>query len=297
MNRAYSYGYGLISGKLSVISSEAETVKKIFSDYISGKALKSISENLTAEKTEYYMGKTRWSKSSVSRILSNRKYIGQDGYPIIIDSEMFLTANNIKTTKQADIIKKSDCTDYIKSVIICGECGKKMYLIADKRVGAKWYCETKCKRIKTIGEDELYERLYKIIERVNGNYDCLKCKRETVSAADSNEILCRKNEILQMLDRKNITFEAGKKAILDFAALKFSVYNKDKTLQYFDKITRKTQEVCKTKVIDKDFLSSGVKTVAVDKFGDLSVTFKTGAVITSKECEVCDGTDGEKDCN
>ena len=50
MNRLYRYGYGLVSGKLSVIQNEAETVKKIFSDYIAGKSLKDIVKSLMDNK-------------------------------------------------------------------------------------------------------------------------------------------------------------------------------------------------------------------------------------------------------
>ena len=50
----------------------------------------------------------------VSRILENERYTGSDGYPAVIEPEMFRTANEIKQRKAAACI----CTDEKKNTFI-----------------------------------------------------------------------------------------------------------------------------------------------------------------------------------
>lgn len=55
-NRMISYGYGMQDGKLSIIVEEAEVVRHIFYEYIAGKRLDVIAEELTRDNVEYFMG-------------------------------------------------------------------------------------------------------------------------------------------------------------------------------------------------------------------------------------------------
>lgn len=98
-NRMYSYGYGCVNGQLAVIPEEAVVVKKVFSDYISGKIMREIADELTATNVEFYCGKTVWNKGMIFRILENRKYIGEDLYPSIIDLATYEKANGVKQSK------------------------------------------------------------------------------------------------------------------------------------------------------------------------------------------------------
>ena len=94
MNRMISFGYGYKDGKLIVVESEAEIVKSIFTDYINGKILKEIADELTIKGVDFFNGKCCWNKNMVFRIIENKKYIGEDGYP-----ENIATAGNGRIKK------------------------------------------------------------------------------------------------------------------------------------------------------------------------------------------------------
>ena len=79
MNRMISFGYGYKDGKLIVVESEAEIVKSIFTDYINGKILKEIADELTIKGIDFFNGKCCWNKNMVFRIIENKKYIGIPG--------------------------------------------------------------------------------------------------------------------------------------------------------------------------------------------------------------------------
>ena len=72
-NRMISYGYGMESGKLVVIDSEAEIVRRVFREYIEGKLLQEIADELTEEGVEFYLESRLWNKKKVSRNKEKKK--------------------------------------------------------------------------------------------------------------------------------------------------------------------------------------------------------------------------------
>lgn len=92
-NRIIPFGYCVINGKYALNICESEAVQKIFSDYINGKSLKTIAAEM---QIPYNANKTAWNKNMVSRVLENKKYIGENGYPKIIAKHEFEQAEQIR---------------------------------------------------------------------------------------------------------------------------------------------------------------------------------------------------------
>lgn len=95
-NRSIPFGYCMVNGKYAINVNEAEAVRTIFANYIGGKSLKTIAAEMT---TPYNSGKAVWNKNMVCRVLENRKYIGENGYPQIIAAEDFKQAARIKAER------------------------------------------------------------------------------------------------------------------------------------------------------------------------------------------------------
>lgn len=95
-NRSIPFGYCVVNGKYALNENEAEAVRKIFADYISGKSLKTIAAEM---QIPYNSRKEIWNKNMVCRVLENRKYIGENGYPKIISDEDFRQAARIKSER------------------------------------------------------------------------------------------------------------------------------------------------------------------------------------------------------
>lgn len=68
-------GYRLGEGKLEIVPEEAEIVRQIFSDYLSGMSMLAITKRLNAQGIPSPLGGT-WSRMSVRHILANEKYTG-----------------------------------------------------------------------------------------------------------------------------------------------------------------------------------------------------------------------------
>lgn len=95
-NRNIPFGYCMINGKYAVNSVEAAAVKQIFTEYSDGKSLNEIAAQMTVP---YHSDKPIWNKNMVKRVLENRRYIGECGYPQIIGSQIFNDVQNIKSEK------------------------------------------------------------------------------------------------------------------------------------------------------------------------------------------------------
>ena len=77
-NRNIPFGYCMVNGEYALNAPEAEAVRTIFAEHISGKSLKAIASEM---QIPYNTGKALWNKNMVCRVLGNRKYIGENGYP------------------------------------------------------------------------------------------------------------------------------------------------------------------------------------------------------------------------
>ncbi len=95
-NRNISFGYCITNGEYAVNEQEADAIRQIFARYIDGDSLKTIAVQMTVP---YNTCKPLWNKNMVSRVLENRRYLGENGYPAIISQEDFDTANQIKATR------------------------------------------------------------------------------------------------------------------------------------------------------------------------------------------------------
>ena len=95
-NRNIPFGYCIMNGKYVVNEQEAEVVQQIFARYIGGDSLKTIAEQITVP---YNSCKPKWNKNMVSRVLVNRRYLGENGYPAIISQEDFDNANQMKAAR------------------------------------------------------------------------------------------------------------------------------------------------------------------------------------------------------
>lgn len=79
------YGYTIRDGRLEVQETEAENIRKIFKNYLAGNALIKSADLAGLKK----------NSSSVKRILTNKKYLGNEIYPKIIDGESFEKAGQM----------------------------------------------------------------------------------------------------------------------------------------------------------------------------------------------------------
>ena len=73
------YGYGIENGCAAINEDEAEKIRKLYENYLSGMAL---AKAAAAAGIEPYHG-------TAKRLMENKHYLGDDFYPAIIDQDTF----------------------------------------------------------------------------------------------------------------------------------------------------------------------------------------------------------------
>lgn len=196
-NNIRIYGYDYNAGKLTVIPEEAEVVRMIFADYLSGLGKNAIMKKLIGLGIPTKCG-GRWMESTVSSILTNEKFIGdmclqksfvtdhitkhqkrnngqlakyyvEDHHEAIIAKETFeaVKAELARRAKKATHFRKLTFSEFSR-LITCGQCRAK-FSIKTNAKGTKyaktwWACMTYIHRgkqectAKRIPEDILKEK-------------------------------------------------------------------------------------------------------------------------------------------
>ena len=117
-NRNIPFGYMMRGGKYISEPAESEAVRQILEMYLNGMSLKSIAAEMTVP---YNNSKTQWNKNMVSRIIENKRYLGDDTYPQIIEQDTFDRANAIKSQKGKTALPVDNSTKYLRSLIEYGK--------------------------------------------------------------------------------------------------------------------------------------------------------------------------------
>ena len=97
-NRKQPFGYRMTLGEITILPEEAELVRFIFQCYSTGATLGELTKALCRQEIHYYAGRT-WNKNMVSRILEDGRYIGEKGYPALIEPEQLRTAAEKRTAR------------------------------------------------------------------------------------------------------------------------------------------------------------------------------------------------------
>ena len=87
--RKYPYGYKIANGKIEICEEEEKKIKRIYREFIEGKSMYKIAAELFEEEDPYFSDTKKKAACKVSAILRDRRYTGDEGYPPIIDTEIF----------------------------------------------------------------------------------------------------------------------------------------------------------------------------------------------------------------
>ena len=101
--RKLLYGYQIQNGELTVVEAEASVVARVASLYLEGLSYQKLADLLNQEHILFSKEVPVWDKHKVKRLLENPRYIGQNGYPGILDTETFQCVQSRiqeKTAKQ-----------------------------------------------------------------------------------------------------------------------------------------------------------------------------------------------------
>ena len=97
-NRKQPFGYRMTLGEITIQPEEAELVRLIFQGYSTGATLGELTKALCRQEIPYYAGRA-WNKNMVSRILEDGRYVGENGYPALIEPVQLRAAAEKRTAR------------------------------------------------------------------------------------------------------------------------------------------------------------------------------------------------------
>ena len=124
--RTILYGYETRDGQKAIRESEAETVRLIFRMYLSGFSYHKITEALNKRNIPYGDAESPWNKARVKRILEDRRYAGENGYPKLIAEDTLQSVQNAKADRLSRIPPTQNEPKEGQPILRrlrCAECG------------------------------------------------------------------------------------------------------------------------------------------------------------------------------
>lgn len=217
-------GYRLENGHYVIVPKEAELVRRIYNEYLSGSGYNSIAKLLNDEGIPSRFG-GKWNQSAISRVLSNYTYTGNlllqktfrenhitkkritnmgelpkyhvgDSHEAIIDMETFQAVQAEKARRAAWFIKKPAPKKIypFTSILVCDNCGKN-YRRKVTKTGPVWICDTfnslgkvACAS-KQIPEPTLKQVVADVLGQKDFTHEWLCDKIQHIRVCDNNTLI------------------------------------------------------------------------------------------------------------
>ncbi len=217
--RNIPYGYKIDNGVCIIVESEKKIICEIVRDYLNGKALKTIAEELTYRRVEYNKGVTDWNKARIKHILDDRRYVGDSKYPQIIDKETYERLQSLKESKntQKGVDRKKGIFQ-LQLPVYCPICGGVMHRRAENQYTHKerWVCtNSDCKKMIVKTDKDLLADLTSVTNYLIENPQIMRTELSTEDT--DNGLEYQNEEVERLMSSCGIEEERVKNAIYGYA--------------------------------------------------------------------------------
>ena len=280
-NRNIPFGYTMKKGEIIAEPTESQVVKNIFKLYLGGKSMSEIARQMSISQVSYNGITFDWNKNMVKRILENEKYLGKDGYPVLIDSKTFYHANVRKKSKATSVNEISEELKIMRSLSYCTECGHRLSRFGGNTQTDKWDCRNpECSRFNyRLTDNMIKDILLHILNAVIANPDLLDTDSEISGYTPNIKVKCQQNEINRLMDNPQIDTEKAKTEILKLAELKYECCTYDEGPQKTEYLKELLSGKEQLNIIDYDLLKSCVSRILIGHFYTVEIEFINGVTI------------------
>ena len=224
-NRNILYGYCYKDGRITVHERDSEIVKWICQEYLNGKSLSAIANELNARQVEYMDGVIGWNKARIMRMLEDVRYVGDERYPSIIDQETYEALRRLKDSKngQKEVNRQADIFQ-LSLPVRCPKCNGIMKRRVDSRreIPMRWDCENnQCKTVVGITDEVLLTAITEVLNTAIANPEMISIptEKETEPSAERRRL---NNEITRAFDSIQIDKDAVRRMMIQHASLKYA---------------------------------------------------------------------------
>lgn len=242
-NRKQPFGYRMELGVIVRHPQEAALVEQIFRQYLSGATYNALVADLRSQPVPYDEGKV-WNKNMLARILEDKRYAGESGYPAIIPAEALAEALEKRSAKQ----RPSQQTEEQK--VLRRICGHRV-------------------------TEQTERTVLNLLNRLAGRPERITMPLTKESPQSNHWQLQR--ELDDVMAQQPIDEDAAQKLILAIAAAQYSaIGNEEYETARLQRVFAQAQPMTQ---LDAELLQSTVSAIFTTSNGALAIRLKNNQVI------------------
>jgi hypothetical protein len=219
-NRYLPFGYRIANGVLTAEKNEAEAVRQIYADYLTGMSYQSIAAKLSAGTVPYKADSPAWNKNMVKRILENPRYTGEKGFPPLIDPESYQAVSEIIQKKNA-CQPLSEELSLIRQRLYCYNCGSRYERDGRNPKYESWHCKAGGRIGRRISDEILLKSVCTTLNTIIAQPGLLE-PRERRPYEPSLDVTKLSNQINRELEKAEVDSDYVKLLIFNCAAEKYA---------------------------------------------------------------------------
>lgn len=285
------FGYVIINGKPEISPETSQIVGSIFKTYLEGKSTYQIAKKLTSQGILNASHKCSWNHGSIGKILENRKYMGDNFYPLLIEPEVFEKvqnrrqeqANKLGRTLQPNSFRNQTVLSGTLYCGICGETYRRYVEHCNKpSESIKWKCKhyIKANRVSCRNiflEDDVIKRAFiRVINQVIANPELVEKRRRPKTPLPCPATLKLDHKIQTVFKTGQYTADEIKKIVFDRAREQYHATVIDDTDYQTDKLRQALSEKCIQVDFEEKLFQQTVQKIVIQPEEQLQFILRNG---------------------
>lgn len=276
-HRNIPFGYTMENGTVVINDAEADIIREIAEQYLGGKSLRIIAELLTAKRVEYMPGKSDWNRSRIQRMIDDKRYIGENGYPPMLTEQAYTAMQAMKTEKNT---QKAVSHFKLTVPVVCPSCGGRMHRRYDnRRKASTWWCCSECKTIVSINDEDMQNGITERLNEVIAEPERIEIPESTYE--ESQEVKRMSTEITKTLNTPGFDKEVLKQKMLTCVSEKYKCIGPEVTTAQSLKETFKSASPLTA--YDGALADQTVSEIHLQRNGEISLILINGQRIGKEE--------------
>ena len=276
-NRSIPFGYHYQNGIMAVHPQESQTVRAVFTAYLSGEPLSRIAAHLTAKLVEYLPGCWQWDKARVKRILDDRRYMGEGDFPKIITNKEFQMTHQKKESANTNRQLADEDIKLFKGLVHCHHCGGPMVRRMDSRMEhpVTWKCPA-CDYFLPLPDEDFKQRVFLLQKKLVEKPLLAEKEEETIPVA-SMEARRLTNEIFRKLDSGNFSEDEMVNLALQCAAKNYETINSARHIT--DRLTATLLHAGPLSAFDRTLFERTISEIHLTRKGEILLKLQNGVFV------------------
>ena len=281
--KATVYGYQFAEGILQIDEERSRMVQEIFRVYNSGIQVSRLKDHIEGLEI---------NRVRLSDMLSDRRYLGNENFPQIIDQELFETVQQRKKERRKAIGKEQPYIYHKEQFLLgdkmkCGECGSAYHCYKHGEL-RRWDCSKRLVKGKVacrnqrIQEEQVMELFMQVVGNLGQHPE--QIRKITVYGSKKNiRLQAAEHEIELLKNDSDHNIDELLKLIYKIASLQYEDADDGRAAYYTQKIEdviQQHKEQPEEKTFDKDLFDAIIEAITIYKDGRVVFTLKNGATMT-----------------